>query len=92
MKKFVKATLMSALSLIIGFLAISLPFNLFSTLSSVMIQRVFLGELVIYFVIAMLFLVFQQKKKERLIKSEQRHTARREKIARVQTEWYDLAA
>lgn len=92
MKNFVKGLVISALSLAVGYAAISLPFRLFDTLTGSMMQKVFIGELIIYLAIGMIFLVYQQKKKEQQAKYRQRHIARREKIARVQTEWYDLAA
>ena len=92
MKKFVKAILLSVAALAAGYLAISLPFNLFNTMSDRAMQGIFLGELIIYFVISLIFLVAHQRKKEEKMKAARRHLARREKIARVQSEWYDLAA
>ncbi|MBQ9516559.1 MAG: hypothetical protein IJR60_00595 [Eubacterium sp.] len=92
MKNFVKGLVISVLSLAVGYVAISLPFRLFDTLDSAMMQKVFIGELVIYLAIGLLFLALQQKKKEQQAKMQQRHSERRKKIARVQTEWYDLAA
>ncbi len=92
MKKIVKGFVLSVLSLAVGYAAISLPFRLFDSLNSGMMQKVFIGELLIYLAVGMVFLVFQQRKKEARVKSEQRHIERREKIERVKTDWYDLAA
>ncbi len=92
MKKIVKAFVISVLSLAVGYMAISLPFRLFDSLGGDMMHKVFIGELLIYLAIGMVFLAVQQKKSEQQKKSKERHIARREKIARVQTEWYDLAA
>ena len=92
MKNFVKGLVISVLSLAVGYAAISLPFRLFDTLERSMMQKVFIGDLIIYLTIGMIFLVVQQKKKEQQAKCEERHYARREKIAKVQSDWYDLAA
>ena len=92
MKKALKAALLSITALAVGYLAISLPFNLFGTLTDSMMEVLFIAELAIYLTIGAIFLVVSQKKKEAREKADRRHTERRAKIARVQTDWYDLAA
>jgi len=89
---FIKSMLLTLISLIVGFFAIALPFNLFRTLTDESMQMIFISEIVIYFAIAMLFLVFTDKKKKEKIKCEKWHEERRAKIQRVQREWIDIAA
>ncbi len=92
MKKLLKGFVLSLTALAVGYIAISLPFSLFSTLSDRMMEIIFMAEIVIYLITGAIFLIASEKKKEERIKSEARHSARREKIARVQRDWYDLAA
>ena len=92
MKKLVKAIVLSIAALGVGYMAISLPFHLFTTLSDGLMEVVFMAELIIYAIVGALFLIVSERKKKEKIKTAERHTARREKIARVQREWYDLAA
>ena len=92
MKKYIKAILLSLAALTAGYFAISLPFHLFTTLSDSMMEIIFMAELVIYMLVGALFLVANEKQKKAKVKAQQRHEARREKIASVQHDWYDLAA
>ncbi|MBR3148859.1 MAG: hypothetical protein IKF64_01715 [Eubacterium sp.] len=92
MKKILKGILLSVSALAVGYFAIALPFNLFNTLSDRMMEIIFMSELIIYLIIGAIFLVAGEKKKQERIKAEERHVARREKIAQVQRDWYDLAA
>lgn len=92
MKKTVKAILLSLAALAVGYFAISLPFNLFDTLSDSMMEVIFMAEIIIYMIIGAAFIIANEKKKKERAKAQQRHEARREKIARVQHDWYDLAA
>ena len=92
MKKVLKGLLLSLLALGVGYVAISLPFNLFNTLSDAAMEIIFIGELVIYSAVGGIFLLVNENQKTQKRKAEQRHIERKEKIARVQTDWYDLAA
>lgn len=87
-----KSVILTLSSLAIGFIATALPFNLFSTLTSDAMHVVFISEIIIYFFVAMIFLVVADKKKQRRIKLEQRHEKRKAKIERVKTDWIDIAA
>ncbi|MBE6741997.1 MAG: hypothetical protein E7570_06790 [Ruminococcaceae bacterium] len=88
----IKSMLLSIASLITGFVAIALPFNLFKTLSDEAMQIVFISEIIIYFVIGMIFLAVCEKRKQEKIKNAKRHEERKCKIERVRREWIDIAA
>ena len=92
MKKILKGLALSVAALAVGYVAISLPFSLFNTLSDRMMEIIFMAEIVLYLITGAIFLIASEKKKEERIKSDARHTARREKIAQVQRDWYNLAA
>ena len=87
-----KSMLLTLASLTIGFAAIAFPFNLFKTLTSDAMHVIFISEIVIYFVLGLIFLALSDKRKQEKIKSERRHEERRQKIERVQREWIDIAA
>ena len=87
-----KSIALSVAALFFGFIAISLPFNLFNTLSSDAMHIVFISEIIIYFAIGMLFLVFKDKKKQEEIKMQKRHELRNQKIEQVKRDWIDVAA
>ena len=88
----IKGLVLSVISLAAGFFAISLPFNLISTLSKSAMEVIFLAEIIIYFGIGMIFLVIKDKKNQQRIKDEIRHTKRKEKIEAVKRDWIDIAA
>ena len=90
--KILKSIAISFLSLVAGYWAISFPFNLFGTLTKDAMHLVFIAEIIIYFVIAMIFLVIADKRKQEKIKFEQRHEERCRKIEQVKRDWYDIAA
>ena len=90
--KILKSIAISFLSLVSGYWAISFPFNLFGTLTKDAMHLVFIAEIIIYFVIAMIFLVIADKRKQEKIKFEQRHEERCRKIEQVKRDWYDIAA
>ena len=87
-----KSMLLTLASLTIGFAAIAFPFNLFKTLTSDAMHVIFISEIVIYFVLGLIFLALADKRKQEKIKRERRHEERRQKIERVQREWIDIAA
>ena len=90
--KIIKSIILSIASLAVGFIAISLPFNLFGTLTKDAMHLVFICEIIIYFSLAMIFLVAAEKKKQREIKNAKRHEMRSRKIEQVRREWIDIAA
>ena len=91
-KTIIKGILMSIATLITGFLALALPFRLFTSLSPRDMQVLFLAELVTYFITGMVFLIAKDKKLREKEKNEERRIARREKFEQAQKEYYDLAA
>ncbi len=91
-KKVLKGILMSALTIAAGFLALALPFKMFTGLSSRDMQILFIAELVVYFVLGMIYLIFKDRNEAEKVKNEERRTARREKFEQAQREYYDLAA
>lgn len=90
--KFVKGLVLSIVSLAAGFIAITLPFGLFKSLTGEALHILFFAELTVYLVVALIFLVIIDIKKEQKQKAERRHIERCEKIKRVQKEWFDIAA
>ena len=92
MKKILKGSLMSLSALVIGFLALALPFHLFSELNENGMRIFFIAEILIYFFLGMLFLFSKQKKAEKRAKEKERIINRREKFNKAQEEYYSLAA
>ncbi len=86
-----RSILLTLASLTIGFIAIAFPFNLFKTLNGDAIHLVFIFEIILYFIISMIFLAVSDKRKQEKIKNERRHEERKLKIERVQREWIDIA-
>lgn len=91
-REIVKALVMSIAALTAGFAAISLPFKLFDELSADAMRYLFIGELCVYFVIAMLYIVKRERVKAKKAKEAEKRIARREKFQRAQEEYYSLAA
>ena len=95
MKKAVtlfKTIIMSLGALVAGYAAISLPFKLFTRLSADGMRYLFIGELVLYFLISIAFIVAKEKSRQRKIKEAQKRVQRREKFQKAQEEYYSLAA
>jgi len=92
MNNIIKSITLTLTSLAAGFIAITIPFNLIGTLSKEAMHIVFISEIVIYFSVAMIFLVASDKKKQQEIKSNERHKERRRKIEEVKKDWIDIAA
>ncbi|MBQ9532095.1 MAG: hypothetical protein IJR70_08480 [Eubacterium sp.] len=90
--RIIKSALLTLASLIIGFIAIAVPFNLFNTLTSEAMHIVFIAEIIIYFLVSMFFLIAYDKKKQEKIKLENRHKERLQKIECVKRDWIDIAA
>lgn len=83
-----KGLLLSVSALIIGFVAISLPFNLFSELSDAAMEIIFMTELIIYFFIGIIFLIVKDKKQQKKRKKVKRLAERQKRIKIVQDEWF----
>lgn len=73
-----KSVLVSLTTLIVGFVAISLPFNLFNTLTEKEMRIIFLCEIIIYSVMFALFFVVKERSEEKK-KQKQKDKITREK-------------
>lgn len=87
-----KGIIISIVTLIAGYGAMAIPFNLFLTVSKDGQRIFFLAELCIYLVIGSIFLLIQDKKERQAKKQKARHEERAQKIKDVQQNWYDIAA
>ncbi|MGN0527941.1 MAG: hypothetical protein ACI4IE_02320 [Eubacterium sp.] len=84
--KFIKGLLLSVSALIVGFCAISFPFHLFDTLTSREMRIIFISEIVIYFVTAMIFLLIRESKQEKRQKKQQK----RESLEKQQINFQEI--
>ena len=90
--RLIKGLMLALSTLSAGFVAIALPFRLFSTLGGNQVRWFFVLELALYFVITMVFIVAREKAKERKRKEAERRFQRRIKFETARKEYYDLAA
>ncbi|MDY3812635.1 hypothetical protein [Eubacterium sp.] len=91
-KDIIKGVIISVSAIVIGYLAVGLPLNLFNLLSKDGQRIFFIVELCLYLFIGAVFLVIQDRKEQQLKKEQIRHEKRKEKIKTVQENWYDLVA
>ncbi len=91
-KDLLKGIIISIVTLIAGYGAMAIPFNLFLTFSKDGQRIFFLIELCVYLTIGSIFLLIQDKKEKQAKKQEARHKERAQKIKDVQQNWYDIAA
>ncbi|WP_296078809.1 hypothetical protein [uncultured Eubacterium sp.] len=91
-KDLLKGIIISVITLITGYGAMAIPFNIFLTVSKDGQRIFFLAELCIYLVIGSIFLLIQDKKEKHAKKQKARHEERAQKIKDVQQNWYDIAA
>ena len=91
-RMILKGIMMSAVTLCVGFLALSLPFKLFNDLSRRDMQVLFITELVVYFICTIVYLSIKDKKDTEKVKEEERRIQKRAKFEQAQREYYDLAA
>lgn len=91
-KDLLKGIIISIVTLIAGYGAMAIPFNIFLTVSKDGQRIFFLVELCIYLVIGSIFLLIQDKKEKQAKKQKARHEERAQKIKDVQQNWYDIAA
>lgn len=91
-KDLLKGALIAIGSLVAGFLAISLPFNLLNELSSSQMTMVFAIEIVSYSLIGLIFLTARQIEADKKKKKQEKRIKRQTEIKRLNNEWYDLVA
>lgn len=88
-KDILKGVAISIITLVVGYVAMIVPFNLFLSVSKDGQRIFFIIELCIYLVIGSIFLLVQESKAK---KEKARHEERARKIKDVQQNWYDVAA
>ncbi len=91
-KDLLKGIIISIITLVAGYGAMAIPFNLFLTISKDGQRIFFLIELCVYLTIGSIFLIVQDKKEKQIKKQKARHKERAQKIKDVQQNWYDIAA
>ncbi len=91
-RNIIKGLVLSISAMIVGFLAIALPFRLFSSIEGTQLRALFLFEIIIYFILSMLFLISKERKRIKKEKEQKKRIIRREKFQQAQIEYYDLAA
>lgn len=91
-KDLFKGIIISIITLVAGYGAMAIPFNLFLTISKDGQRIFFLIELCVYLTIGSIFLIIQDKKEKQIKKQKARHKERAQKIKDVQQNWYDIAA
>lgn len=91
-KDILKGVLISIITLVAGYVAMIVPFNLFLSVSKDGQRIFFIIELCIYLVIGSIFLLVQENKEKQAKKEKARHEERARKIKDVQQNWYDIAA
>lgn len=91
-KTFLYGLLLSTASLGVCFFALAVPFQLFGEISSFGIKMLFLCEIVIYSVTALICLVIKDKSNQKKERHRQKQMKREEKIKKLQEEWLNIAA
>lgn len=91
-KDLLKGVLITVGSLVAGFLAISLPFNLLNDLSSSQMTIIFAAEIISYSLIGLIFITAKQIEADKKKKRQERRIKRQAEIKRLNNEWYDLVA
>lgn len=91
-ENILKGILLSLSAIIIGFLAITIPFKLFGELTSTQMTTLFVTEIIIYSSAGMIYLVTRDIKAEKKQKQTVRTERKRAEIKQMQTEWLDLIA
>ena len=61
LKQIIKQVVVSLLTLIVGFISMTIPFNLLNTLPSNIMQIIFISEIVLYAIIFSLFFMIKEK-------------------------------
>lgn len=89
---FAKGLLLSVVSLVVGFVAIGVPFKIFDFLSADGMRILFAVEVAIYLLIGAVFLTIQEKKKKQREQEMKRHEKRQLKVKECVDNWYNIAA
>ena len=87
-----KGVVISVISLVIGFIAISVPFKLFSELSNSQMTILFSTEIAVYTILGLIFLTAKDLQSQKKAKAKQRVEKRKAQVKKLQNEWLDLAA
>ncbi len=90
--KLFKGILITLTSLTAGFFAICFPFHIFDELSTNSLRVLFACEIIVYLVVAMIFLLIKDKKDIQKSKEKQKQIKRNKKIEQFQKEWLNIAA
>lgn len=91
-KRIIKGIMLTLVSMAGGFLALAVPFRIFDSLSRQGVQALFIAEIIIYFLTAMIFLCIKDKQKKKRAKRQQYYLKRKEKVEKMQEEWLNIAA
>lgn len=91
-KNFVKGLILSVVSLVMGFVAIGVPFRIFDFLSEDGMRILFAVEIGIYLAIGGVFLIVQDNKKKQRARDIKRHEERQLKVKECVDNWYNIAA
>lgn len=91
-KDILKGVAISIITLVVGYVAMIVPFNLFLSISKDGQRIFFIIELCVYLTVACVFMLIQEKKENQAKKEKARHEERARKIKDVQQNWYDVAA
>lgn len=91
-KDILKGVAISIITLVVGYVAMMVPFNLFLSISKDGQRIFFIIELCEYLTVGCVFMLIQEKKENQAKKEKARHEERARKIKDVQQNWYDIAA
>lgn len=91
-KDLLKGIIVSVATLVFGYIAIAIPFNIFDSLSKDGERIFFISELCLYILIGCIFLLFKEHKEKQARKEKERHERRIAKINDVKENWYNIAA
>lgn len=92
LKNFLYGLFLSTISLAVCFFALAIPFQLFNEISGFGIKLLFLCEIIVYSVIALICLVIKDKSNQKKERHRQKQMKREEKIKKLQEEWLNIAA
>lgn len=87
-----KGIMLTLSALIVGFIAISLPFKLFDELTSSQMTILFATEIIVYFLLGAIYLIAKDIKAQKVERKQIRAERKKAEIKQFQTEWLDLIA
>lgn len=70
LKQIIKQVVVSLLTLIVGFISMTIPFNLLNTLPSNIMQIIFISEIILYAILFSLFFIIKEKHEKEKIKKQ----------------------